>query len=119
MRRLKNPVVIVAAVGLLLGWALPTLAQSRPPAGPPAVINNPYPAIMPPAVDCPGCTPNNQGLTAACSQCGGMQTSVGSNCDVCCASSTKCELKGAEGSNAPAPISSPAEGAAQPTAPVW
>jgi hypothetical protein len=99
MRRLKNPVVIVAAVGLLLGWALPTLAQSTPP---------------PTTVDCPGCTPNNQGLTAACSQCGGMQTSVGSNCDVCCASSTKCELKGAEGTTPLPPIPVPGE----PPAPV-
>ncbi len=119
MRRLKNPVVIVAAVGLLLGWALPTLAQSGP------LLVSPAPGVplrdigaTAPAVECPGCTANNPGMKAACNQCGGASIGVGSNCDVCCAGNYDCQLKSAEGANAPTPISRPAEGAGQPTVPV-
>lgn len=80
MKHLLHPLAIACVLGLLLGFSLPVLAH---------VI---------PGVTCEGCTPNQGGLTATCNQCGSALIAVGTNCDVCCASSTDCQRKAAAGS---------------------
>jgi len=83
MRRLRVVVGAAGLLGLAAGFALPTVAQViGPPPGEP---------VGPIAVNCPGCKPDNLGIVATCNQCGGQIKSVGTNCDVCCASNTQCD----------------------------
>lgn len=77
MRWINRPIIVVAVLGLATGFALPTVMGT--------VITNP-------AVTCEACTANSP-IQGTCNQCGGASISIGSNCDVCCASATQCELK--------------------------
>ncbi len=83
MKHRVHPIAVLCVLGLLLGFSLTVMAE---------VI---------PGVECKACTPNRQGFPATCNQCGGQSINVGTNCDVCCASSTDCQLQPAAGGIVP------------------